>query len=238
MNKSMPVIGITSWYNYEKRMLFIKGGYCEGVIEVGGLPIMLPLTEDKDLLDQIIDTCDGFLISGGPDVDAKHYGEENLPFNEEISPIRDIVELYIAKRAIELNKPVLGICRGIQVINVTLGGTLYQDIHSQIRERILLKHSQSAPKWYPTHNISIEKGTRVWNTCKSEVLSVNSFHHQAVKDVAPGLIVAAKATDGIIEAVEYTNHRFVVGVQWHPELMWQANREFLNLFRDFVNSCK
>lgn len=238
MNKNRPVIGITAGYNYDKKLAFIKEGYCEGVNEAGGIAIMLPLTDNEEILLQMIDTCDGFLLTGGPDVDAKYFDEENLPFNQEISPIRDAVELFIAKKAIKLNKSVLGICRGIQVMNVALGGNLYQDIHAQIKDSILIKHSQDAPKWYPTHKVSIKRGSKLWNTCKNDIISVNSFHHQAIKDVAKDCQVTAKSSDGIIEAIEHIENKFAVGVQWHPELMWQSDPEFLNLFKDFIISCK
>lgn len=237
MNKTRPVIGVTPWYDYDNRTTYIKNGYCEGINKAGGLAFLIPLTLEEEVLDCIVEKCDGFLISGGPDVDAKHYGEKNLPFNEDISPYRDFLEMYIIKKAIELNKPLLGICRGIQIMNVTMGGTLYQDIHSQIKEKELIKHSQAAPKWYPTHEINIEAGTKLWRIFKKQSIGVNSYHHQAVKDVAPGFIVSSRAEDGIIESIELQNHIFAIGVQWHPELMWQENSEHLKLFEYFVEYC-
>lgn len=232
-----PLIGVTPWYDYDKSVTYIKPGYCEGVNEVGGLAVLLPMTTDEGMLLEIVDRFDGFLVSGGPDVDARYYGENNMPYNEEISPFRDLMEMFVCKKAIELNKPVFGICRGIQVMNAAMGGTLFQDIHAQVKDRELLKHSQSAPKWYPTHDVHIERNSRVWDAFKKEHAGVNSFHHQAVKDPAPGFRVTSRAIDGIIESIEYSGHVFAVGVQWHPELMWDRDREFLNLFKDFVGSC-
>lgn len=233
-----PLIGVTPWYDYKKNVTFIKPGYCEGVAKAGGLPLLLPLTSDEELLADIFSRFDGFLISGGPDVDAKHYGEHNLPFNEDISPHRDIMEIFIARKAIQEGKPVFGICRGIQVMNVAMGGTLYQDIYSQLKDKeLLLKHSQEAPKWYPTHDIIIEKNSIVWKSFSKEKVGVNTFHHQAVKDVAPGFLVSSRSPDGIIESIEYEGHVFAVGVQWHPELMWQEDEIYLNLFAEFVESC-
>jgi putative glutamine amidotransferase len=237
LKSSRPVIGITPWYDYDKKTTYIKNGYCEGINNAGGLGFLIPITQEEEILDCIIEKCDGFLISGGPDVDAKYYGEKNLPFNEDISPYRDFLEMYIVKKAVELNKPLLGICRGIQIMNVVMGGTLYQDIYSQIKERDLSKHSQTAPKWYPTHEINIEAGTKLWEIFKKHSMGVNSYHHQAVKDVAPGFIISSRAQDGIIESIELQNHIFAIGVQWHPELMWQKNREHLKLFEEFVNYC-
>ena len=235
MRKKWPVIGVTPWYNYDNRMLYIKDGYCEGIIEAGGMPVVLPLSENEELLDKMINTCDGFLISGGPDIDARMYGEENKVFNEEISPYRDFLEAYIIKKAIQINKPLLGICRGIQVMNVAMGGTLYQDIHSQIKEKELIKHSQSAPKWYATHSVLLEGSSKLNDILKKEKIDVNSYHHQAVKDLAPGFKITAISPDGIIEAIEHSNHRFAVGVQWHPELMWQRSSEALRLFQELVD---
>ena len=146
------------------------------------------------------------------------------------------MELLIAKKAIEMNKPILGICRGIQIMNVAMGGTLYQDIYLQNKENNILKHSQSAPKWYPSHEISIKKDSWVWKSFMKGKSRVNSFHHQAVKEQAEGFEVTARTPDGIIESIEYINNRFCVGVQWHPELMWQKNIEFLNLFKELVSS--
>lgn len=230
-----PKIGITPNYDYEKDVISINRGYCDAIQKSGGLGIILPLNEDMDFLQSIIQECDGFLLSGGSDVDAKYYGEVNLPVNGRISPIRDRVELFIAKKAIEDNKPVMGICRGIQIMNVAMGGSLYQDIYSQIKDKEILKHFQDAPKWYPTHEIYIEKGSRVREIMGLERLEVNSFHHQAVKDLAPGMKATSRTYDGIIESIEYSGHRFAIGVQWHPELMWQRDPVFLNLFAELVD---
>jgi putative glutamine amidotransferase len=234
MNNRKPLIGITTGYDYDKHMMYLKEGYYDAIYKCGGLAIAIPSTCDETVLLEILNYCDGILLSGGPDVDAKLYGEGNMPYNGDISPIRDASELFIAKKSIEMNKPLLAICRGIQIINVAMGGTLYQDIYMQNKECSILKHSQSAPKWYPTHEINIKKDSWVWKTFMNDSAYVNSFHHQAVKEIAQGFEVTSRSTDGIIEAIEYVKNRFCVGVQWHPELMWQKNEEFLNIFKEFV----
>lgn len=236
MSCGKPLIGVTPWYDYENQMTYIKRGYMEGIIEAGGLPMLLPVTVDDDILGELAGRCRGFLLSGGPDVDASIYKEYNMPFNENISPYRDHMEIFIVRNAIEKGKPVFGICRGVQVMNAALGGTLYQDIKSQVRDRDVLKHSQEAPKWYPTHDICIEPDSRVSRAFGSEYARVNSYHHQAVKDIAPGFKVTSRAPDGIIESIEYTDHPFAVGVQWHPELMWQEDRTHLKLFQQLVRA--
>lgn len=238
MNNYKPLIGVTPWYDYKKSLTYIKKGYLEGILKAGGLPILIPAAADDTVLEEFIDRCDGFLVSGGPDVDAKYYGEDNMPYNGDISPYRDYIEIFIAKKAVEYNKPIFGICRGIQVINVAMGGTLYQDIGSQVKDREVIKHSQAAPRWYPTHDILIEKGSKVWQSFKGDCVGVNSFHHQAVRDAAPGFVVTSRAPDGIIESIEHCSHRFAVGVQWHPELMWEEDAAHLKLFEDFVMAAK
>ena len=231
-----PLIGITPGFMDEKSRILISKGYVEGVNRAGGFAVLLPLSVDEAVLEAAMDRCDGFLLSGGPDIDAKYYGELNYRFNGVINPDRDRMEIYIAQHAVAEGKAVLGICRGIQVLNVALGGSLYQDIHFQIKGGDLLKHSQEAPEWYPIHDISITKGSKLWSCYGKEVLGVNSFHHQAVKIPGEGLRPVCWTPDGIIEAIEYENHVFAVGVQWHPELMWQEDIEALKLFEAFVSA--
>lgn len=234
MSRQKPVIGITPGYDDGNKMLFVKDGYYQGIVKAGGLPMVLPLTGDQNVLDELFEICAGFLFCGGPDIDARYYGEDNMPYNGEISPYRDDMEIYLVKKAVTLEKPLFGICRGIQVMNTAMGGTLYQDIPSQVKDRDVLKHSQSAPKWYPTHEVHIKKGSKVWDSFGKEQAAVNSFHHQAVKDIAPGFAATSSASDGIVESIEHENHRFAVGVQWHPELMWEKDEVYLALFREFV----
>jgi putative glutamine amidotransferase len=235
MNIDRPLIGITPAYSYDEEKIYINNGYMESVNKTGGLAILLPLTDDESLLMDVIKRCDGFLVSGGPDIDAKYYNENNFAFNGTISPLRDAMDIYITKKAFEAKKPILGICRGIQVLNVAMGGTLYQDINSQIKGQNILKHSQNAPKWYPIHEIYIERDSIIWETFKTGITRVNSFHHQAVKDVAPGFVVTSKAADGVIESIEYVG-QFAVGVQWHPEVMWKKDIAYLKIFEYFISA--
>ncbi|NSW91120.1 MAG: gamma-glutamyl-gamma-aminobutyrate hydrolase family protein [Firmicutes bacterium] len=233
-----PLIGIVPGYSYEGQKLYIDEGYVNAINTAGGLAILLSLTEDEGLMFEFVKRCDGFLIPGGPDLDAKHYNENNMVFNGKIVPIRDTMEIFIVRKAFEMGKPILGICRGIQVINVAMGGTLYQDINSQIKDRNILKHSQDAPSWYPIHDIFIEKDTIIYNSFKTGCIKVNSYHHQSVKDVASGFKATSYTADGIIESIEYRKAEFVVGVQWHPELMWQKNSIYLNIFKEFIMAAR
>lgn len=231
-----PLIGITPGFTDEKNKMQISAGYVDGVNKAGGFAVLLPLTADENILEAAIDRCEGFLLSGGPDIDARYYGELNYSFNGGINPVRDKMEVYIAQKAVSAGKPVFAICRGIQILNVALGGSLYQDIHSQIKGSDLLKHSQEAPSWYPIHDVSVKKDSKLWSCYGKESLGVNSFHHQAVKAPGKGLVPVAWSQDGIIEAVEHENHVFAVGVQWHPELMWQEDPDVLKLFEAFVHA--
>jgi len=237
MGKSKPIIGITTWYDYTEGSTYIKKGYIEAVNRAGGVSILIPVTEDYDVVLEIIRKCDGFLLSGGGDIDAKHFGEVNLPCNGELSPLRDKMEIIISREAISRRKPLFGICRGMQIMNVALGGNIYQDIFSQIKDRQLVKHRQDAPKWYPIHRVEVVEDSVLFKYTGRKQLEVNSFHHQAVRDVAEGFKVTAKAEDGVIEAIEHTLSRFAVGVQWHPELMIDRNEEMLALFGAFVEAC-
>lgn len=233
-----PLIMVTAAYDYEKNISSIKNLYCEALIEAGAAPMLLPLSTNKDLINAYIEKCDGLMVTGGPDVDATYYGENNMPYNGELSPYRDIMEIELIKKAVKVSKPILGICRGMQVINVAMGGTLYQDIHAQIKDRQIIKHSQSAPRWYMTHQVSIKGDSFIGSCFNAETTSVNSFHHQAVKDIAVGFEATAWSEDGIIEGIEYKNGCYIVCVQWHPEDLWQQNTDHCELFKRFTAECK
>lgn len=233
-----PLIGITPGYAADKDRLYTSRGYVEGVNHAGGLAAIMPLANGPGMFDEVLDRFDAFVLSGGADIDARYYGEENLNSNGEISPFRDEFELKLAKAVIECGKPVLAICRGVQVLNAALGGTLYQDIHSQLKDRALLKHWQEAPDWYPVHNARLERDSRLGGCFTKNIIKVNSYHHQAVKNTGKGLKVTAVSSDGIIEALEHETHRFAVGVQWHPELMWKEDREQFRLFEAFVKAAE
>lgn len=250
MRNMKPIIGITPWFDSEKELTFIKKGYLEGINEAGGIAVLLPVCDEHEYLDELLSRLDGVILSGGPDVDPKYYDEYNLPFNQDICPHRDSMELYIAKKAIAINKPIFGICRGIQIMNVAVGGSLYQDIQKQYEVEPALKHSQQAPKWYPTHEVDLLKDSLVYDSlsdnqncheeCQGDKLKVwvNSFHHQGIKNLADNYIATAWSADGLIEAIEHKEHPFAVGVQWHPELLWQKNRMHLGLFEMLVNAAR
>lgn len=229
---------MTTSYDLEKCCSWLKEDYYEAIIQCGAIPLLLPVTDNKSILDEYLDICSGFVFCGGPDVDAAYFGQENMPYSKEISPVRDSMEIFLAKEAIVLDKPVLGICRGIQVINIAAGGNIFQDIYAENSSGLsLVKHTQEAPRWFPTHDIHIYKNTLLYDIYKKESLRVNSFHHQAVSTVAPEFTVNACSRDGIIEAVNHKNKKFVLGVQWHPENLWRKDNTHLKLFERLVSVC-
>ncbi len=238
MYRGKPVIGITAAYDFEKSASTLKDDYYEAVIQCGAIPVLIPVTEVKSAWVEYLDICDGLILSGGPDVDAFYFGQNNMPYAKEISPVRDSMEIFLARQAIEMNKPTLGICRGIQVLNIAAGGSIFQDIYAENNAGTgLLQHDQQAPRWFQIHNVHISDATRVREIFGRETLKVNSFHHQAVNGVAPSFVANAYAEDGIIEAISHENKNFIVGVQWHPENLWRRDKTHLKLFEKLVSVC-
>lgn len=212
-----PVIGITG--NYEEGRCTLNEGYYKSVREAGGIPVILPPERhDMESLAQWLDTVDGLLLSGGADINPLLLGEQPIAALHGVNPERDLCELLLCRMASDRQIPILGICKGIQVLAAALGGTVYQDIWTQ-REGTCLKHSQDAPRDLATHDVRIVPDSLLHDLLQETDVAVNSFHHQAVQSPGPLLRVAATASDGIIEAVEASDHRPLLGVQWHPECL-------------------
>lgn len=231
-----PVIGITCSHDVNLDRAFLPYAYSRAIEKAGGLPLLLPMVSDFAAIVQTLQLVDGVLLSGGVDMDPVHQGDEPEYGLGEITPDRDHFEIALARAALEENKGVLAICRGMQLLNVVAGGTVYQDIYSEVSGP--LKHSQDAPRWYPTHKIKIEAGSYLAGMLRAREIRVNSFHHQAVQRVAEGFRVTAEAEDGIIEAIESTKHAFVMGIQCHPEAMWERDPYFLRIFETFVEAVR
>ncbi len=241
----MPLIGITcsravggSWGLYAAGhfMDYAFDDYSQAIRFWGGAPVLIPVAQGRETLQAILRRLDGLILSGGPDVNPKFYGEQPLPGLEEIDEDLDRMELEAARMAFESNLPILAICRGIQVLNVSQGGTLYQDIPTQVRESIL--HTQKADKKTTTHATRIEPKTLLSRIVGRKEIWVNGKHHQAVKDVARGFVVSGRATDDVVEAMEHPSRRFVIGVQWHPEGNWKGDLYSRRLFRAFVRAAQ
>jgi len=212
--------------------------YSRVVASAGGLPIMIPLLDDEATLRALYDRLDGLLLPGGVDLDPATYGEPRRPDCGRVDPDRDRVELQFARWAVAEGKPVFGLCRGLQIVNVALGGTLYQDIAAQFSGAI--KHDCFPTAGYPrdhlAHEVTVSAGSRLGTLIGSAPLQVNSMHHQAVKELAPGLLPTAVAPDGLVEAVESPDQPFLLGVQWHPESLVERDLRMRRLMAGFVEA--
>ena len=231
-----PVIGLIPLIEDEKLRYWMRPGYMKGVSMAGGLPVMLPLTADEDELADIASMCDGLLLTGGPDVEPAMYGQETLPVGVVTCPPRDAMESRLYPLFMAQDKPVFGICRGIQMLNVLCGGTLYQDIPAQHPSEIA--HHQQAEREARTHEVRVLPSTPLREIAGQDVIRVNSFHHEAIDRLGEGLAPMGVSPDGLIEAVWMPERRFVWGVQWHPEYLWPTDAAAAGLFRAFVDACR
>lgn len=209
--------------------------YVQGIVKGGGLPLGLPLVETEELCEAQAALCDGLILSGGADIDAHLYGEEPAVKQGHFDRKMDLYYIHMIRAAHRLGLPIFGICRGIQAVNVAFGGTLLQDIPSEVKGA--LQHDQDAPPANPCHFVTIEPDSFLGQFMPAQA-EVNSFHHQAVGKLGEGLRVTAKSRDGIVEALENTSGSPIIAVQWHPEML-QAGGEPLaeELFRRFVALC-
>ena len=222
----------------------IKTAYVNAVRMAKGTPILIPLSDDKANLETIWERLDGLLLPGGGDISPEFYGEEVETELLAVDPLRDQIEIWLARRALSDDMPLLAICRGMQVLNVAAGGTLYQDIASEIP--IARKHNCSPPEHKSdclAHVVQLQIDTLLARAIRGgdtsyppPTLHVNSRHHQALKEIGEGLVTVARSPDGIIEAVESPIHRFILGVQWHPEDLLQHDHTMRHLFENLVQA--
>ncbi|WP_088034232.1 gamma-glutamyl-gamma-aminobutyrate hydrolase family protein [Evansella clarkii] len=237
MNNKKPMIGVLPLYDSEKESYWVLPGYMKAIEEAGGIPVMLPLTSDIHTIKTLASSFEGFLFTGGQDVNPELYGEKEEEFCQETCSDRDIMENLLFEEILVLDKPVFGICRGLQIINVLLGGTLYQDLHAQfdLREG---GHKQKHPYHEPMHRILIEKESPLYELMGGrESLMVNSLHHQGVKKISPKLTQAAYSEDGLAEAAYMPGKTFVFAVQWHPEFNFHKDPCSFRLFQAFTAAC-
>ena len=231
-----PVIGLTPIWDEKRNRMWMYPGYAQGLEEAGAAPVILPLTVSETVLKQFADIFDGFLFTGGPDLDPKWYSQVKADYCGEICEARDQMEEYLFREAVlNQNKPALGICRGIQLFNAFLGGSLYQDIPTELPNAV--SHRQGPPFNIPGHTVRLFPKTPLGKLIGKERLDVNTDHHQGINRIAEGLETMAVTDDGLVEAVYMPDHPYVWGVQWHPEsLLKDENTK--KLFASFVNSAR
>ena len=233
-----PLIGITP-YNSDESLphrFGIACNYMESVLRAGGLPVILPFVTASEEIAPYLELCDGFLLSGGVDIDPALYGEEKLEACGTVSKRRDAFEMAFIPAALSCGKPILGICRGVQSLNVVLGGSLYQDINTQFP--ITAEHRMQEPVNVVGHAVKIVAGTPLEAIGGKDQYMVNSYHHQAVKKLGKGLEIMAYSEDGLIEGVYMPARKFVLGVQWHPERISEVDEQAQGLFAAFVDACR
>lgn len=234
-----PLIGVPTRTQVEDDMVRYSAlaTYTRALDLAGGAPVLIPLNLSDDTLRVIFERLDGLLLQGGVDVHPREYGEDVAPYCGEIDEARDATELRLTRWALEARLPILAICRGIQLLNVAAGGSLYQDIAAQVPNALPHPHVKGNPYSFHAHPITIEPESHLARALGTTQLEVNSLHHQAVKQVAPGFRVVARAPDGIIEGIEAEDtHPFALGVQFHPEWMIDEEPRMLNLFRTFIRT--
>lgn len=248
---TLPLIGITSVRSYEKDGRLrdgIKSEYAQAVINGGGVPVLIPLSVmesgDEDLLRSIYQRLDGFLLPGGGDVHPVFFGEALSNYINGMDRLRDRLEIKLAQWAYEDDRPMLGICRGHQVLNVALGGSLMHDIRYELARQqptgkgVVLQHDRPDRRFKIVHEVEICPGTRLSNIFGQSELPVNSIHHQAVRQLASPFVETAYAPDGVLEGFEVNGARFFLGVQWHPEALLKSSSSMQPLFEAFINACK
>ena len=237
-----PIIGISSSVIVDEagsfagyKRAYVNKDYVDAVIRAGGVPLIIPFSTDKEVIISQAQLIDGLILSGGHDVSPYNYGQEPSQKIGETFPERDTYEIILLEESKKRNIPILGICRGFQLINVAAGGTLYQDL-SLIPGNIL-KHNQVSNPTLKTHKVEIKENSFISSIFGKETM-VNSFHHQVINKVANDFIVVAKASDGVVEAIEHKTYKFLVAVQWHPEMLAVNCEKARELFSKFVEEAK
>lgn len=234
-----PIIGITTFHEVksQKSISSVSNHYVTAIEKVGGVPILIPISENMEDVKEYLRIIDGIIFTGGECVSPIKFGENPSERISNVSDLRDDFELELFREAYKIDMPILGVCRGTQLINIALGGNLYQDIFSQ--KSICYGHMPREIQVYNLfHLINIKENSKLFDIFKTTELGVNSFHHQAIKDLGKDLKVIALSKDGIIEGIESLSRKFLIGVQWHPEDLTIKHDEFLKLFKALIDSIK
>lgn len=235
-----PIIGISSsiikdnsglFANYER--VYVNKDYIESIITNGAIPLIIPITLDIYTLETLVNTVDAIILSGGHDVFPYNYGCEPQPKLGEVFPLRDEYDMKLIELAKKRNIPILGVCRGLQILNVYEGGSLYQDL--SYRDKPTLKHSQQNAPTQVTHKIKISKNSMMESIFNEDEIFVNSFHHQAIDRLADSFVATSYASDGIIESIEHKTHKNIFAVQWHPEMLYLSEPKMNKIFKKFIS---
>ena len=238
MAQKKPVILLTPYFNTERDEPYMRPAFLKAVRHAGGIPVILPLDLTEADLAQLLEGADAVLFTGGPDVHPFFFGEETQAHCGNVCLRRDELELALLRLAMEAKKPILGVCRGVQILNIGLGGDIYQDIPSQFKEEFPIAHTQPFAYDIPSHTVSVTPGTLLARIAQNSVIKVNSMHHQAVRRVAPGLTASGHAPGGLVECVEKPDYPFFIGVQWHPEYLWEQDEAAARVFGMFVEAAR
>ncbi len=231
-----PIIGVMPLWDSTRDSIWMLPAYLELIREGGGLPVILPLgCESEDTL-RLVAMCDGLLFTGGDDISPALYGEEACAECGEANPLRDELERVVFDYALAHDTPMLGICRGIQLFNALLGGTLYQDLPSQRGVVGGVSHAMTPPYDSEVHRVRVVEDTPLWSVVGCDEMGVNSYHHQAIKDLSPSLTPMAYSEDGLVEAVYLPTHRFMQAYQWHPELNFRVDKHSCNIVSRFIEA--
>ncbi|MFU2193912.1 gamma-glutamyl-gamma-aminobutyrate hydrolase family protein [Streptococcus pluranimalium] len=238
-----PIIGISASVIVDQGGMFpgyhrsyVNEDYVNSVIKNGGIPLIIPISQDETVIDGYIDTVDGLILSGGHDVCPLNYDEEPDQKLGDTLPLRDRFDCTLVAKAISKNIPILGICRGCQILNIHHGGTLWQDL--SYCEGVSIKHWQEHHPDLATHSVVIEQDSRLFDIFGQDKMMVNSFHHQIIRTVGDGFRIVARAKDGVVEAIEHTGYRFMIGVQWHPEMLHQCDDCMNRIFGALIDEAK
>lgn len=245
-----PLIGITSYFveaaeqgkqhirgSYDQDYFMTSADYVASIESAGGIAVILPCTQDPKVISAYVNRVDGILFTGGEDIHPNYYGQAIKRGLEGCSPVRDAFEMALLKVALESDKAILGVCRGLQLINIFYGGTLFQDLKQMAFTDI--EHScNNLPKYMPCHEVEVYVNTHLYNMVKKAKLFVNTKHHQSIDDLGDGLVISAKAIDGVIEGIEDPNQSFLAAVQWHPEMMSGQDELQRMIFEGFIKACR
>ena len=220
MTPQLPIIGINTGFSrpeLESPAVTLRYTYVNATLRAGGVPLLIPPGGDASVVTRMVEVCDGFIFTGGPDISAQWLGEELHTMASAMPPEREAIDRALMAAVIEERKPLIGICLGCQEMNLLLGGTIMQDIYDEVPGEI--QHTTKQAPFVTRHTATVERGSLLHSIVKSEILEINSAHHQAIREPAPNMRISARAADGIIEAVEMDNYPFGLGIQWHPEYL-------------------